>query len=61
MKPAEVALVLLAPYAVGCVATGYYLVRWRTGEDIRESGSGSTGARNVGRRLATAAAGFSMN
>ena len=38
-------------YAIGCWATGYYLVRIRTGRDIREIGSGSTGARNVGRVL----------
>jgi glycerol-3-phosphate acyltransferase PlsY len=33
------------------VATGYYLVRWRTGEDIRSIGTGTTGAFNVMRRL----------
>ena len=38
-------------YALGCFSTGYYLVRKRTGKDIRELGSGSTGARNAGRVL----------
>jgi len=38
-------------YALGCFSTGYYLVRQRTGQDIRELGSGSTGARNAGRAL----------
>ncbi len=38
-------------YALGCFAAGYYLVRSRLGEDIRELGSGSVGARNVGRIL----------
>jgi glycerol-3-phosphate acyltransferase PlsY len=38
-------------YMLGCFATGYYLVRQRLGEDIRELGSGSVGARNVGRVL----------
>jgi acyl phosphate:glycerol-3-phosphate acyltransferase len=38
-------------YLLGCFATGYYLVRQRLGEDIREIGSGSVGARNVGRVL----------
>jgi glycerol-3-phosphate acyltransferase PlsY len=38
-------------YFIGCFATGYYLVRARTGKDIRETGSGSAGARNVGRIL----------
>lgn len=38
-------------YLLGGVLTGYYLVRIRTGEDVRHLGSGSAGARNVGRRL----------
>jgi glycerol-3-phosphate acyltransferase PlsY len=38
-------------YLLGCFAAGYYLVRSRLGEDIRELGSGSVGARNVGRIL----------
>lgn len=38
-------------YAIGCFATGYYLVRARTGQDIREIESGSIGAKNVGRVL----------
>ncbi|HWD92656.1 MAG TPA: glycerol-3-phosphate acyltransferase [Verrucomicrobiae bacterium] len=38
-------------YLLGCFAAGYYLVRSRLGEDIRELGSGSVGARNVGRVL----------
>ena len=42
---------VLGAYLLGCFATGYYLVRARTGKDIRESGSGSTGARNAGRVL----------
>jgi glycerol-3-phosphate acyltransferase PlsY len=40
-----------AAYFIGCFTTGYYLVRARTGKDIREMGSGSAGARNVGRFL----------
>ena len=42
---------VLGAYLLGCFATGYYLVRARTGNDIREIESGSTGARNVGRVL----------
>ncbi len=42
-------IVILASYLLGCLATGYYLVRLRTGQDIRDLGSGSTGARNVSR------------
>ena len=33
---------------------GYWLVRFRKGEDIREQGSGGTGATNVGRILGPA-------
>jgi glycerol-3-phosphate acyltransferase PlsY len=43
-----------AAYAIGCFATGYYLVRVRTGRDIREIESGNIGARNVGRVLGRA-------
>lgn len=41
----------LVGYMLGCFTTGYYLVRWKTGQDIRLIGSGSSGARNVGRQL----------
>ena len=43
--------IILASYFLGCLTTGYYWVKWRTGEDIREQGSGNVGARNVGRSL----------
>ncbi|HHY85090.1 MAG TPA: glycerol-3-phosphate acyltransferase [Verrucomicrobia bacterium] len=43
--------IFLCAYILGCFASGYYLVRWLTGRDIREIGSGSVGARNVGRIL----------
>jgi glycerol-3-phosphate acyltransferase PlsY len=43
--------VVLACYFLGCFTAGYYWVRWRTGMDIRGHGSGSVGARNVGRLL----------
>jgi glycerol-3-phosphate acyltransferase PlsY len=43
--------IFLCSYLLGCFATGYYLVRWMAGKDIRETGSGSVGARNVGRVL----------
>lgn len=33
------------------MSTGYHLVRWITGDDVRQGGSGSSGARNVGRAL----------
>ena len=50
-KLAQGVIVLLCGYALGCFTTGYYLVRWRTGNDIRQLGSGSVGAKNVGRFL----------
>jgi len=43
--------VSLAAYVLGCFTTGYYLVRVRLGKDLRQLGSGSVGARNVGRQL----------
>jgi glycerol-3-phosphate acyltransferase PlsY len=46
---AKETLVMFVGYALGCFTSGYYLVRWRMGEDIRLLGSGSVGATNVGR------------
>jgi len=43
--------VFFLSYILGCVSTGYYLVRFLKGKDIRETGSGNIGARNVGREL----------
>jgi len=43
-------------YLLGCLSTGYYFYRARTGRDIRDFESGATGARNVGR--ASGRAGF---
>lgn len=40
-----------AAYFLGCFTTGYYLVRAWMHRDIREMGSGSAGAKNVGRFL----------
>ncbi len=51
MGTLNVIAVVLAAYALGCFVTGYYLVRWRTGQDLRLLGSGSLGAKNAGRIL----------
>ena len=44
-------MVFLGCYLIGCFASGYYLVRWRAGIDVRQMGSGSVGATNVRRAL----------
>lgn len=46
-------LTLLLSYLLGCFSSAYYLVRWRTGQDVREQGSGNAGATNAGRALGT--------
>lgn len=41
----------LISYLIGSIPTGYLIVKAKTGKDIREVGSGSTGATNVKRVL----------
>src|SRR5512133_2320005 len=43
--------IALAAYFLGCFTTGYYLIRFRLGQDLRDLGTGTVGARNVGRLL----------
>lgn len=38
-------------YLLGGVSPGYWLVRWKTGADVRQIGSGATGATNAARAL----------
>ncbi|TAE52154.1 MAG: glycerol-3-phosphate 1-O-acyltransferase [Oscillatoriales cyanobacterium] len=45
------AALLIAAYLLGSIPTGYALGKWMLGIDIREVGSGSTGATNVLRTL----------
>lgn len=40
-------LLLIAAYLTGAVPFAYILVRWTTGTDIRECGSGNVGATNA--------------
>ena len=54
----SILFILFVSYALGCVTPGYYLVRWRTGQDLRTVGSGGVGATNTGRLLG--ARGFLM-
>lgn len=44
-------LVLCVAYAIGCLSPGWWLVRRRTGADLRATGSGATGATNAARVL----------
>src|SRR5580700_11202983 len=51
-------IAVVVSYLVGGIPFGYLLVRWKTGEDVREKGSGNIGATNVlrttGRSIAVA-------
>ncbi len=40
-------LALLIAYFLGAIPFGYLLVKWKTGADVRASGSGNIGATNV--------------
>lgn len=44
------ALSIVAAYLIGSIPFGYLIVRSRGGGDVRETGSGGTGATNVTRR-----------
>jgi len=46
----RIAVVILVAYLIGSVPFGYLIVRMRGGGDVRETGSGGTGATNVSRR-----------
>ena len=45
----QIALVTASSYLIGSIPTGYIIVKLFKGEDIRQIGSGSTGATNVKR------------
>ena len=48
-------LVVIIAYLLGSIPFGYLIVRGKGGGDIRETGSGGTGATNVSRRAGKAA------
>jgi glycerol-3-phosphate acyltransferase PlsY len=47
--PLTLIAVLAGSYILGCFVAAYYVTRWRRGVDIRASGSGNAGARNMAR------------
>ena len=47
----QIIIALLMGYLIGSIPTGYLIVKAKTGQDIRNVGSGSTGATNVKRVL----------
>ena len=51
MSPLTASTILLVCYALGCVLPSYYAVKWQTGSDVRDSGTGNPGATNAGRIL----------
>lgn len=48
-------LAVATAYLLGAIPFGYLLVRWKTGGDVRASGSGNIGATNVLRTTGKAA------
>ena len=45
----KIVISAIAAYVIGSIPTGYIIVKTATGQDIRQVGSGSTGATNVKR------------
>lgn len=48
-----ISITFIIAYLIGSIPTGYLIVKAKTGQDIRQVGSGSTGATNVKRVLGT--------
>jgi glycerol-3-phosphate acyltransferase PlsY len=48
-------LVLAVAYLLGAIPFGYFIVKWKTGGDVRAAGSGNIGATNVLRTTGRAA------
>ena len=52
----RILIFLVIAYVIGSIPSGYLIVRATEGEDIRETGSGGTGATNVSRAAGKGAA-----
>ena len=53
-------LIVIVAYLLGSIPFGYLIVRKKVGADVRETGSGGTGATNVLRRAGKAAGVFTL-
>ena len=53
-------LAVLIAYLLGSIPFGYLIVRKKLGDDIRQTGSGGTGATNVSRRAGMTAGVFTL-
>jgi glycerol-3-phosphate acyltransferase PlsY len=53
-------LVVIIAYLIGSIPFGYLIVRAKGGGDVRETGSGGTGATNVSRRAGKIAGVFTL-
>jgi glycerol-3-phosphate acyltransferase PlsY len=53
-------IVVIIAYLIGSIPFGYLIVRHKVGDDVRQTGSGGTGATNVSRRAGKAAGVFTL-
>lgn len=53
-------VVVIVAYLIGSIPFGYFIVKLTGGGDVRETGSGGTGATNVSRRAGKAAGVFTL-
>jgi glycerol-3-phosphate acyltransferase PlsY len=56
----RIALILAIAYLIGSIPSGYLIVRATEGGDVRETGSGGTGATNVSRSAGKGAGIFTL-
>lgn len=53
-------IIVMVAYLIGSIPFGYLIVRKKIGADIRETGSGGTGATNVSRRAGKVAGALTL-